>query len=206
LFPRAGHCRFLEADEFKLNSKRYAVKQDGTATSPSVIKNNPFQDPVSELMLVAREVLTDYLPTNANIGVLRFKGDVSMAFKSIESQKVRERPTLAKFYVSAVYAKIKEEYWREFLMNIQDETLRELRVEIPVHTHTHTHSGEIFSRQDGITNDAGTERDSASGSEDTPESGGEEDEDYDFGSSAEDEDDDEGGSYESGSPDDCEGY
>lgn len=144
LFPRAAHCKFLDSAEFQLNAKRYATKQDGTAVSPSVIVNNPFQDPVSELMHVARSVLHDFLPDRVNLGTLKFKGDVESAFKIIESTNVMEKPMLAKFYVSALYQKVKAEYWRQFLMHIQDSDRRESRVEIPT-THTHTHTGEIKS-------------------------------------------------------------
>jgi len=153
LFPRAACCKFLDADEFKLNAKRYSVKQDGTATAPSVIINNPFQDPVSELMNVARSVLHDFLEDDVKLYNLRFK-EVESPFRCVERQNVERRPTLAKFYVSAMYQKIKAEYWREFLSHIQDAEAREACVEIPMHTHTHTHSDEKFSREGDITDDA----------------------------------------------------
>lgn len=211
LFPRAAHCKFLEADEYKLNAKRYSVKQDGTATSPSVIINNPFQDPVSELLNVTRSVLKNFLyEKTSHIASLKFEKDVSSAYRCVESLNVQERPTLAKFYVSAAYTKIKAEYWREFMFNIQNVAEAEARVSVPTigDTHTHTHSAELISREGGIDSDAsGTEGDDASWEEDDPSGDdGEEDEDYDERICSEDEADCESGSAGCCSSDDGSGY
>lgn len=209
LFPGASDVKYLGSDEYKLNSQRYAQKLDKTATSPATITNNPFQDPVSELMNVTRDVHANFLPTGistAAVAVLKWR-DVSYAWTSVERNNVRERPSLAKFYVSAMYQKIKEEYWREFVMNITDaeeaERRSELHVKIPV-VDTHTHSGEKFSHENVTTKHAdggGSERDAEGGSQYDPSSE-EGSEDYEDGSGSSDEGYDEGTGDECGSDDD----
>lgn len=209
LFPGASNVNYLGSDEYKLNSQRYAQKLDKTATSPATITNNPFQDPVSELMNVTRDVHANFLPTGIRsdaVARLKWK-DVGYAWTSVERSNVRERPSLAKFYVSAMYQKIKEEYWREFVMNLTDaeeaERRSELRVKIPV-VDKHTHTGEKFSHENGTTKHAGggvSEGDSQGRSEHDPPSE-EGSEDYEDGTGSSDEGYDEGTSDECGSDDD----
>jgi hypothetical protein len=150
LFPGANF-KALTSDEYKLNAEAYSTKQDDTAESPSVIINNPFPDPVVELTSVIEGAFAhfgDGTPfqhlSNTQFGVM-----VTME----QHARVREKPALAKFYVSATYRSIKKEYWRSIAAFIDDRKKSEEKV---VDTHTHTHEDELFSHAEGITNDGET--------------------------------------------------
>jgi len=179
LFPR-GNFKALLAEDYKLNAQRYAQKLDVTAQSPAVITNNPFPDPVVELTSVIESAFanfgdgTPYYQTS--------QSDFAVMVLQEEHARVREKPALAKFYVSATYRSIKKEYWRSIAAFIADRKESESK---SVHTHTHTHREEIISRPEGITNIHARE---------DPLS--EEDEEYEAGFSGED---DEGDVYGSGS-------
>jgi len=146
LFPR-GNFRALMAEEYKLNAQRYAQKLDVTARSPAVITNNPFPDPVVELTSVIEAAFKNF-------------GDGSPYYKTSdrdfdrmahmeECARVKEKPALAKFYVSATYKNVKKQFWRSIAEHIAH---RDEISEKSVHTHTHTHGEEIISRPEGITN------------------------------------------------------
>lgn len=147
LFPGA---RFqpLVSESYKLNAQRYAQKLDKTAESPAVITNNPFPDPVAEAISVIRDVLETFAESNdvsewrkwTAVQVFRHK-------RAIENIRVEERPSLAKFYVSAVYSKV----WDLFAGALLNHVCSQREREISADTHTHTHSREKFSHAEGIT-------------------------------------------------------
>jgi len=146
LFPR-GNFKALLAEDYKLNAQRYAQKLDVTAQSPAVITNNPFPDPVVELTSVIESAFsnfgdgTPYYQTSHS--------DFAAMVLQEEHARVREKPSLAKFYVSAMYRSIKKEYWRSIAAFIADRKESETK---SVDTHTHTHREEIISRPEDITN------------------------------------------------------
>jgi len=146
LFPR-GNFRALIAEEYKLNAQRYAQKLDVTARSPAVITNNPFPDPVVELTSVIESAF-DHFGDGTPYYQLSHSNFAVMVMQE-EHARVREKPALAKFYVSATYKAIKKEYWRSIAQHIQDRKDAEQK---SVDTHTHTHTQELFSRPEGITN------------------------------------------------------
>lgn len=135
LFPR-GNFKALLADEYKLNSQRYAQKLDATADSAAIINNNPFPDPVVELTSVIDSAMTNFMD-NRRYYQYRDK-DFMFAMTCEERHRVAEKPSLAKFYVSTTYKNIKKEFWRSICENIE-------------HTHTHTHNEKLFSCEDDIT-------------------------------------------------------
>jgi len=146
LFPR-GNFQALVAEDYKLNAQRYAQKLDVTARSPAVITNNPFPDPVVELTSVIESAFKNF-------------GDGSPYYKTVDSEfhrmvhmeelaRVAEKPSLAKFYVSATYKNIKKQFWRSIAEYIAHRD--EISVK-SVDTHTHTHTQELFSRPGDITN------------------------------------------------------
>lgn len=148
LFPR-GNFRALMAEEYKLNAQRYAQKLDVTARSPAVITNNPFPDPVTELTSVIESAFKNFgdgSPPSMT------KDSEFFAMALLEQRaRVAEKPALAKFYVSATYRSIKKEYWRSIAYFIERRNEMDAK---SGDTHTHTHSEEIFSRGEGITNNA----------------------------------------------------
>jgi len=145
LFPCANF-KALTSDEYKLNAEAYSTKQDETAEGPSVILNNPFPDPVVELTSVI-EAAFIHFGDGTPYHRLRHTDFAVMVLQE-EHARVREKPSLAKFYVSAIYKSIKKEYWRSIAGFIEDRKKSEAKV---VDTHTHTHSDEIISVAEGIT-------------------------------------------------------
>jgi len=150
LFPR-GNFRALTSEEYKLNAQRYAQKLDATAESPAVISNNPFPDPVVELVSVIEEAFSSS-ETNEywyNRPSLWSQGQPETHIllewlRVVEFKRVRKHPRLAKFYVSPMYRNIKKEYLDALKAHVFDLQNTE--------THTHTHTGEIISPSEGITN------------------------------------------------------
>lgn len=152
LFPR-GSFRALTSEEHKLHMKTYAQKLDNTAESPAVIMNNPFPDPVKELLEVIEDALQAYAPTNNPDDWRKIDiGQIERWTTLVENARVVDKPYLAKFYISATYIKV----WRAFrvslVAHVCDKVWQERRPEKSGHTHTHTHSDEKFSRGGGITN------------------------------------------------------
>jgi hypothetical protein len=146
LFPR-GNFQALVAEDYKLNAQRYAQKLDVTARSPAVITNNPFPDPVVELTSVIEAAFKNF---GDGSPYYQTKDDEfhRMVFME-ERARVVEKPSLAKFYVSATYKNIKKQFWRSIAEHIAH---RDEISEKSVHTHTHTHTQELFSRPEDITN------------------------------------------------------
>lgn len=137
LFPRAKF-QFLSSDEYKLNAQRYAQKLDATATSPAVITNNPFPDPVVELTSVIESVMEEL--DNGMDHTLLEETSFLRFIGGEEHYRVSNKPALAKFYVSATYKNVKKQFWKAIACNIS-------------YTHAHTHAqDEIKSHQEGITN------------------------------------------------------
>jgi len=157
LFPR-GSFKALLADEYKLNAQRYAQKLDSTAESPAVITNNPFPDPVVELTSVTRSVWDHFMGDEDDPNTIK-QSDFLLLCRNEEHQRVREKPALAKFYVSATYKSVKKEFWRSILQHVVAED--RVAQDIETHTHTHTQRKVIFSTG-SITSD-GEEGDSCEG-------------------------------------------
>ena len=143
LFPR-GSFKALTSDVYKLNAQRYAQKLDKTAESPAVISNNPFPDPVNELLEVIEAAFSDpELNMYADRPHVWAAGQPTRLtlmqwIERTEFQRVRKSPRLAKFYVSAVYRKIKEDYFDAIKAHVLDRVKSE-------YTHTHTRRKIIFS-------------------------------------------------------------
>lgn len=138
LFPRANFTA-ITSDHYKLNAQRYAQKLDETADSPAVITNNPFPDPIVELVSVLEEafrrpdmnVYYHDKPESWEAGqppmatLLQWLTDV-------EFDRVRRTPRLVKFYVSPMYRNVKKEYINPIKAHVFDLQKSE------AHTHTHT--------------------------------------------------------------------
>jgi len=154
LYPGASGCRALLAQEYKLNAQRYAQKLDETARSPAIISNNPFPDPVKELLEVIRDSFETYHESR-DPSKWRSTSVKEMEHWShmIENARVVERPMLAKFYISPTYVKV----WRNFAMSLMQHVCNLAQAENAgklTHTHTYTYKGEKFSPEEGITQDA----------------------------------------------------
>lgn len=139
LFPRA-HFRGITCEVYNLNAQRYPQKQDSTSDGHVVITNNAFPDPITELLEVIDEAMGDDMKTTKEL-----KADIS----ATEFQRVIERPARAKFYVSAVYTKVKERFLHELIVSVRERRIRENET----HTHTHTQD-ETSSDGSSITNEA----------------------------------------------------
>lgn len=196
LFPR-GNFKALTSDEYKLNAERYAQKQDKTAESPSVIINNPFPDPVKELVSVIEEAFSspdcnEYYHHRPHIWAEAQprKSTLLDWLAKIEFRRVRKTPSLAKFYVSPLYRKVKAEYLDALKAHVFDLH----KVE---DTHTHTHTDEKFSHAEDITNGSGEDDEEF----EEFESEGEDDEGDEDSESEASEGYDESGSVSSGSSD-----
>ena len=185
LFP-GGHFTSLTSDEYIANAEAYAVKLDDTARSQAVIQNNPFPDPVVELVSVIEEAfkspdLNEYHFDKPSTWVQSQPEEhIILAWISkIEFRRVRATPRLAKFYIGPTYRRVKQEYLRALLAHVFDNN-SEASVEIPMvdsHTHTHTHARENISRRGGITdgqdNEGSDDEESGSGQEDDQSEGDE---------------------------------
>jgi len=151
LFPR-GNFKALTSDEYKLNAEAYSTKQDDTARSPSVIINNPFPDPVVELVSVIRDAL-EHFHESSSVLEWRKTGlkQIEKWTTMVENSRVVDKPSLAKFYISPTYVKV----WRNFGASLVEHvcSVVEKERENIGHTHTHTHSDEKFSHEGGITDD-----------------------------------------------------
>lgn len=184
LFPR-GSFKPLTNDEYKLNSQRYAQKLDKTAESAAVISNNPFPDPVKELLEVIEDALRAYAPTN-NPSDWRFipAAEVGRWTTLVENARVVDKPQLAKFYISSTYVKVWRNFHTSLIVHVCDKVERENRAEKLSYTHTHTHGEEKFSRQrdtpDGHdSGEEGSEQDDDSQDEEEYDEGSESDGDED---------------------------
>lgn len=163
LFPR-GNFKALTCDEYKLNAQRYAQKLDNTAQSPAFITNNPFPDPIVELVDVLHAALRYFHPSSNPDDWMKTKQrDLFWYMEREEFNRVREKPSLAKFYVSPIYGKVKKTFWRSLLENVC--------------AHTHTHTEKLFSHDENINNAAEEEGSSASQSEFSGECDTEQEED-----------------------------
>jgi len=169
LFPGASDFKALTSDEYKLNAQRYAQKLDETAASPAVISNNPFPDPVVELVSVIEEAfkspdLNEFYwdrPT-AWAGGQPEEHILLQWIESVEFRRVRKSPRLAKFYVGSTYKSVKKQYLHALKAHVFD-------LQNDVDTHTHTHTPELFSHAEDINGEDGE------GEDGTEDAGGEED-------------------------------
>lgn len=199
LFPR-GHFTALTSGEYKLNTQRYAQKQDATAEGPSVITNNPFPDPVVELIDVLRAVRRTWLDPSVSWFNTTEK-DIMYYIQQEQHHRVAEKPSLAKFYVSAVYKSVKKDYWRSLCRFLDQEASDE---KDGTHTHTHTQRKIIFSTgsiaRDAEDDEVDSQESGSLEQEDT------EGEDYEDDHSEASEGSDEGGSSCSSEEDACSQY
>lgn len=119
LFPR-GNFGFLDSSEYRLNSQRYAQKQDETAAGPSIITNHePFITIDGAVREVARRIAQEAPPMNMR-GIVR---------KRVQDEMVMEDPTYARIFVGSSYVNI----WTRY-----EHLLVEWAEKRPTHTHTHT--------------------------------------------------------------------
>lgn len=175
LFPGANF-QPLNSDEYILHAQAYAQKLDDTARSPAAITNNPMPDPVDELLECIEASFADPdLNQFADRPHIWAAGQPTRErllqwLQTTEFKRVRKSPRLAKFYVSAVYRKIKEEYLDALKAFVFDRVKSE-------DTHTHTQD-EKFSRRGGITDDQSASQDGTESEGDYEEGGTEGDESY----------------------------
>lgn len=208
LFPSATDFKCLNSEEWVLNAERYAQKQDSTAESPSVITNNAIPDPVTELVSVMEEA---FGREDCNMHTwdrpLCWR-HVDMKYlldwcERVQFDRVVARPHLAKFYVSPMYTKVRDQYGLALKKHICLRAEAENAPEQKTHTHTHTQPRIIFSpgsiNNDGDSRSEGDEEESGSSAEASDSEG----EDYEDSGSEASEGTDEGGSACSGSSDDC---
>jgi len=157
LYPRAAF-KGITSDKYNLNAQRYAQKLDATAESPATITNNPFPDPVVELVSVIEEAfgradLNEYhydRPQNWKDGQPD-QVTLHQWLTQVEFDRVRRSPRLAKFYVSPMYRNVKKEYINALVAHVFDLQKTD------THTHTHTHvsfqsADEISSNENIPTN------------------------------------------------------
>lgn len=141
LFPRARWFG-ITADDYKLNAQRYAQKLDATAESPAVITNNPFPDPVVELLSVIEEAFSSS-ETNTHYHDrpdLWIKGQPTHEqllqwLTQVENSRVRRTPRLVRFYVSPTYRTVKRDFLDALKAHFFD-------------THTHTHTQVSFAGEE----------------------------------------------------------
>lgn len=181
LFPR-GSFKALTADVYKLHAQRYAQKLDKTAESPAVISNNPFPDPVNELLDVIEAAFRDpdWNPHWDNPAMWAawqpVTAKVQLQMYYIQRDRVRDNPRLAKFYVSPVYRRVRDEYFDSLKAHVFDRCN-------PVDTHTHTHTDEKFSHakdiDDGCSRLSREEEDGCEGEGSCSDSGHEDEGDED---------------------------
>jgi len=156
LFPR-GHFVALTSSMYIENTKRYAQKLDGTARSPATHK---FYDPVHTIEGLVRKVILKAIEDYPNVIEL---DDARIA---VERDLVIEDYSMAKVFVSSTYKQMWKQFGHQmyesvfhtYQQKLEDEEQKS-RVSFG-DTHTHTHTGEKFSREGGITNDASSEQDS----------------------------------------------
>lgn len=120
LFPR-GNFGFLDSSEYRLNSQRYAQKQDETAVGPSIITNGePLITVDGAVREVARRIAQANEPSPSYDGIVR---------KRVQDAMVMEDPTYARIFVGSSYVNI----WTRY-----EHLLVEWAKKAPTHTHTHT--------------------------------------------------------------------
>lgn len=144
LFPR-GNFKALTNDEYKLNAQRYAQKLDGTSKSPATITNNPFPDAVNELLEVLESAYHWYGEGKPYYNIPKADWDHYIHMEHMN--RVREKPHLAKFYISAQYKALLKEYRSSFVAHIFERKEREKKL---ANTYTHTHTDEKFSLAEDI--------------------------------------------------------
>lgn len=185
LFPRASF-KPLTNDEYTLNARMYALKEDETTAGNHVITTNEtMPDPINFLTRVIEdwvefhwEVLTE--KTEARLGQLtdleRTLYNHKECFKFMDQRErelIEEKPWLVKLVLSPMYAKAKKSYWREFLYN---------RIQ---HKDAHDYQGEESEELCDFQEDTGSIQESDSGSD-----GSQTDEGSDSGSESDSEQED----------------
>lgn len=186
LFPR-GNFAFIDNDEYKLNSQRYAQKLDATARSPAVITNF---EPIHTIEGIMKRVMRRI---EAEMGYHEYTPQALHQLRIyFEKRLVEEDYTMAKVFVSATYKQMWKQFGEAMYSCLAPQFAKErmgaaAALKEP-HTHTHTHSEKEFSRDGGITEDAAAEQDTEGQSEDDASCGSgdteDESDDYVSGSSS----------------------
>lgn len=132
LFP-GGHFKPLTNDEYTLNTKLYAQKDDTTTRSAHV---HTYNDPIPTIESLMKRVFQwihrEWNDFYSDEGLYQYR-------EQAEKALVRQDYRLAKIFVSATYKAM----WKDFGPQMYDSF---------VHTHTHTHTAEIFSHVETTTN------------------------------------------------------
>jgi len=200
LFPR-GHFTCITADEYNLNSQRYAQKNDATRVSQAVITNNIFPDATTELL----EVLKVWIDRQDDWPALRaLEGEnetthLLRTIPQVETWRVFKNPKLAKFYISASYNKMKNQFAQPMLDHLlaQEDAFSTASTDTSHSTHTHTTQEVVVPTS--IPDEASKRKDVR-----PPE--GEEDEDYASSESEEDVSDASGSGSECSEDGDCSDF
>lgn len=120
LFPR-GNFGFLDSSEYRLNSQRYAQKQDETAAGPSIITNH---EPLVTIDAAVREVARRIAQEESTLHPAQVR-------KRVQDAMVTDDPTYARMFTSATYSNIWAKYEEQLLVWAKNSS-----------THTHTHTDE----------------------------------------------------------------
>ena len=129
LLPRANF-KPLTNDEYVLNARMYALKDDETTAGNHVITTNEtMPDPINFLNRVIEdwvevhwETLTDHTLRRCNAlsdldDKLYSQKDCFRFLDRRERELIEEKPWLCKLVLSPMYTKAKKSYWKEFLNN-----------------------------------------------------------------------------------------
>ena len=129
LLPRANF-KALTNDEYILNARMYALKDDETTAGNHVITTNEtMPDPINFLQRVIEDWL-EYNWETLTEHTLRRVNQQEQIQHQVYSQKdcfrfldqrerelIEEKPWLVKLVLSPMYAKAKKSYWKEILSN-----------------------------------------------------------------------------------------
>jgi len=177
LFPR-GHFRHILKDDYNENTHSYAQKGDETTRGLHTITLN---DPLPALDTTLYKVLErafEDLDNEAIVGV--DDSHMLRLTKRAESLMIREKKGLEKVFISAVYRKMKTEYWHDTLHRLRFVDVQE--VVVPMTNGDDTNE-DGQSEASGLCGSSGeTEEEDCSESEgDCSSQGSQEDSDEDDG-------------------------
>ena len=129
LFPRANF-KPLTNDEYILNARMYATKDDETTAGNHVIINNEtLPDPINFLTRVMEDWVErqwEELTTHSRRQCDQYEAIIQRLFDRAncwrfldlrERELIKEKPWLVKLVLSPMYAKAKKSYWKEILDN-----------------------------------------------------------------------------------------
>jgi len=125
LFPR-GHFRHIMKDDYNENTHSYVQKQDETTRGLHTITLN---DPLPALDSTLYKVLErafEAIDNEAIGGIV--DSHMLRLTKRVESEMIREKRGLEKVFISAVYRKMKTEYWTDILHRLRFVEVQEVLV------------------------------------------------------------------------------